>query len=146
VCSSDLGADTYIANTSLMNSAGVQNQLGSIRRWRSESDPGDGRTPRAIRSNHAFSMTNSTYYLFDASYIRVKNVSLSYSFPRELTERLSFGSLVVYADVANLFTFTDYPFYDPEASTSGNSITSSGLDYGTFPLARTYTFGVKLSF
>ncbi len=140
------GAETYIINASLMNSAGVQNQLGSIHRWRSESNPGDGRTPRAIRNNYAYSMSNSSYYLWDASYVRIKNVSLSYSFPRELINSLRLGSLLVYADVANLFTFTDYPFYDPEASTTGNSITSSGLDYGTFPLARTYTFGVKLSF
>lgn len=140
------GAETYILNNSLMNSAGVQKNLASIHRWRSESDPGDGRTPRAIRSNYAYSMATSTYYLFDASYVRIKNISLSYSFPKELIKRMSLGNLVVYADVANVYTFTDYPFYDPEASTAGNSITSSGIDYGTFPLARTYTFGVKLSF
>ncbi|OFX31868.1 MAG: SusC/RagA family TonB-linked outer membrane protein [Bacteroidetes bacterium GWF2_42_66] len=140
------GAYTYILNTSLLNSAGVQNQLASIHRWRSESDPGDGRTPRAIRNNYAYSLSTSSYYLWDASYVRVKNINLSYSFPKELINRISLGSLVVYADVSNVLTFTDYPGYDPESSTTGNSITSSGIDYGTFPSARTYTFGVKLAF
>jgi hypothetical protein len=127
-------------------SNGVQNQLASIHRWRSESDPGDGRTPRAIRSNYAYSMATSSYYLYDTSYIRIKNINLSYTFPRELISRAYLNGLTVYADVSNLYTFTNYPGYDPEASSSGNSITSSGLDYGTFPSARTYTFGIKLSF
>ncbi|MCG6189755.1 SusC/RagA family TonB-linked outer membrane protein [Maribellus maritimus] len=140
------GADTYLMNNAMMNSAGVQNQLASIHRWRSESDPGDGRTPRAIRSNYAYSLSTSSYYLHDASYVRIKNINLSYTFPGELLNRISMSNLTVYADVANVYTFTDYPGYDPDASSSGNNITSSGLDYGTFPLARTYTLGIKLSF
>lgn len=140
------GADTYLLNNGMVNSAGVQNQLATIHRWRSESDPGDGRTPRAIRSNYAYSLSTSSYYLYDASYVRIKNINLSYTFPRKLINRLSLSNLTFYADVANVYTFTDYPGYDPEASSSGNSITSSGLDYGTFPLARTCTIGLKLSF
>ena len=140
------GADTYLMNNAMMNSAAVQNQLGSIHRWRSEDNPGDGRTPRAIRSNYAYSLSTSSYYLHDASYVRIKNINLSYTFPRELLNKISLNGLTVYADVANVYTFTDYPGYDPDASSSGNNITSSGLDYGTFPLARTYTLGVKLSF
>ncbi len=140
------GADTYLINNAMMNSAGVQNQLGSIHRWRSESDPGDGRTPRAIRSNYAYSLSTSSYYLHDASYVRIKNINLSYTFPQELIRKIWLSGLTVYTDVANVYTFTDYPSYDPDASSSGNNITSSGLDYGTFPLARTYTFGIKLSF
>jgi len=140
------GADTYLMNNAMMNSAAVQNQLASIHRWRSASDPGDGRTPRAIRSNYAYSLSTSSYYLHDASYIRIKNINLSYTFPRELLNRIFMSGLTLYADIANVYTFTDYPAYDPDASSSGNNITSSGLDYGTFPLARTYTLGIKLSF
>ena len=65
---------------------------------------------------------------------------------RELLNRIFMSGLTLYADIANVYTFTDYPAYDPDASSSGNNITSSGLDYGTFPLARTYTVGIKLSF
>ncbi len=140
------GGSTYLLNNGMTNSAGVQNQLASIHRWKSEADPGDGRTPRAIRSNYAYSMATSSYYLYDTSYLRIKNINLSYTFPRELISRIYLNGLTVYMDVANVYTFTDYPGYDPEASSSGNSITSSGLDYGTFPTARTYTFGIKLSF
>ncbi len=136
----------YLGGVITTNSAGVQNQLGSIHRWRSESDPGDGRTPRAIRSNYAYSMNTSSYYLYDASYVRIKNINLSYTFPHNLINRISLNNLTVYMDVANVYTFTDYPGYDPDGSSTGNSITSSGIDQGTFPLARTYTFGVKLSF
>ncbi len=140
------GAYTYNYN-SLTNCAGVQNQLAIIKnRWRSETEPGDGRTPRAIRSNYAYSYTASTYYLYDSSYIRIKNINLSYTFPRVLINRLLLSDLTVYADVANVYTFTDYPGFDPDGSSYGNSITNSGIDYYTFPQARTYTFGVKLSF
>jgi hypothetical protein len=141
------GADTYyLGGVITTNSAGVQNQLGNIHRWRSESDPGDGRTPRAIRSNYAYSMSTSSYYLYDASYVRIKNINLSYTFPRELINRIALSNLVMYVDVANVYTFTDYPGYDPDGSSTGNQITKSGIDQGTFPLSRTYTFGVKLSF
>jgi hypothetical protein len=53
--------------------------------------------------------------------------------------------LLVYADVANLFTFTKYPGYDPESSSTGDNLTSSGIDYMTYPLAKTITFGIKLT-
>ena len=139
------GADNYFV-AAPTNCAGVQNQLATAHRWRSENDPGDGRTPRAIRSNYAYSMSTSTYYLYDVSFVRIKDVNLSYSFPREIINRIALSNLTVYLDVSNLYTFTDYPGYDPEASTTGNSITSSGIDNLTYPLTRTYTFGIKLLF
>ena len=76
------GADTYYLGGAITtNSGGVQNQLANIHRWRSDSDPGDGRTPRAIRSNYAYSQSVSSYYLYDASYVRIKNIDLSILFP-----------------------------------------------------------------
>jgi hypothetical protein len=136
-----------LAGETLINSAGVQNQLAMVdNRWKSEADPGDGLIPRAIRSTYAYGFTSSSRFLFDASYIRIKNINLTYSLPNNLVSRISLSSLSIFADVANVYTFTNYPGYDPESSTAGDNITNSGIDFLTYPLARTFTLGFKLSF
>jgi outer membrane receptor protein involved in Fe transport len=143
------GADTYLqAGIIFLNSAGVQNQLASLSmgRWRSESNPGDGIMPRAIRNNYANGFGTSSHFLFDNSFTRIKNVNLSYQLPQKLVSSIGLSNLSVYADVANLYTFTDYPGYDPESSTAGSNVVNAGVDYMTYPLPRTYTFGVKLAF
>jgi hypothetical protein len=115
-------------------------------RWRSESNPGDGIMPRAIRNNYANGFGTSSHFLFDNSFTRIKNVNLSYQLPQKLVSSIGLSNLSVYADVANLYTFTDYPGYDPESSTAGSNVVNAGVDYMTYPLPRTYTFGVKLAF
>ena len=142
------GADSYFrAGQMILNAAGVQNQvILTDRRWRSESDPGDGLVPRAIRNNYANGFGPSSRFLFDASFTRIRNVKLAYRFPEALVSRLSLGAVSVYADVLNLHTFTDYPGYDPESSTAGDNVVNAGIDYLTYPLPRTYTFGLNLTF
>lgn len=143
------GAYTYFqAGETILNSAGVQNQIAelSLYRWRSESDPGDGVMPRAIRNNYAYGFSSSSHFLFDSSFTRIKNVNISYKLPQKWVSRLSLGTVSVYADIANLYTFTDYPGYDPESSTAGDNIVNSGIDYMTYPLPRTYTFGIRSTF
>jgi len=143
------GAETYFMGGEVIYSlTGVQNQLAlSNNRWQSASEPGDGVTPRAIRNNFAYGFgTGTSRLLFDASYVRIKDINLTYNVPKKITSRLSLNSVAIFADIANAFTFTKYPGYDPESSTSGDNLTSAGIDYMTYPLARTYTFGVKLSF
>jgi TonB-linked SusC/RagA family outer membrane protein len=142
------GAQTYLnVGETLINSAGVQNQLAMVNnRWKSESDPGDGLVPRAIRSNTFLGMQQSSRLLFDASYVRIKEVTLSYDFPQSITKRLFMKGLNAYFNISNLYTFTDYPGYDPEASSTGDAVTKAGFDEGVYPLARTYTLGLKVSF
>ncbi|MDR1370661.1 MAG: TonB-dependent receptor [Dysgonamonadaceae bacterium] len=142
------GAQTYMnVGETLINSAGVQNQLTMVnRRWKSESDPGDGLVPRAIRSNTFLGMQPSSRLLFDASYVRIKDITLSYDFPQSITRHIFMKGLNAYFNVSNLYTFTDYPGYDPEASSTGDAVTKAGFDEGVYPLARTYTLGLKVSF
>ncbi|MEQ9437419.1 MAG: TonB-dependent receptor [Cyclobacteriaceae bacterium] len=131
----------------ILNSAGVQNQLAlSEGRWRSESNPGDGLVPRAIRNNYAYGFSSSSRFLFNSSFARIRNVNISYKLPQKLVSRWSLSNVSVYADILNLYTFTDYPGYDPESSTAGDNIVNAGVDYLSYPLPRTYTFGVNLTF
>ncbi len=142
------GAETFFqAGTIILNNAGVQNQLAlGDKRWKSESDPGDGYQGRAIRNNYANGFGTSSHFLFDASYLRIKNVNLSYRLPKAAISKLALSNASFYLNISNLYTFTDYPGYDPESSTAGNNVVNSGVDYLTYPLARTYTLGVNVTF
>ncbi len=142
------GAYTYIdAGAALLGSTAVQNNLiRTDRRWRSEADPGDGIMPRAIRSNHALGFGTSSHFLFENSFARIRNIKLSYELPKSLTSSLHLNNLNVYANVANVFTFTKYPGYDPESSITGDNVVNAGIDYLNYPLPRTYTLGIKTTF
>jgi TonB-dependent starch-binding outer membrane protein SusC len=143
------GASTYSDGVQLIYGlTGVQNCLTlALNRWRSESEPGDGMTPRAIRSNYAYGFgIGTTRMLFDNSFVRIKDISLTYDLPKNVISRLALNNLSVYFDISNVYTWTNYPGYDPESNTHGNNLTMPGLDYLTYPLPRTYTLGIKLLF
>lgn len=142
------GAYTYIeAGAAFLGATAVQNNLVlTDRRWRSEADPGDGIIPRAIRNNYALGFGTSSHFLFDNSFTRIRNIKLSYDLGKAVTKRMRLENLSVYANVANLFTFANYPGYDPESSTSGDNVVNAGIDYLNYPLPRTYTLGIRTSF
>ncbi|WP_299754146.1 TonB-dependent receptor [uncultured Pontibacter sp.] len=114
-------------------------------RWQQEGDVTD--VPRAtVFDPNNNNRSNSSRFIYDGSYTRVKNVVLGYTIPTSLTERIKLRSLRVYAQAQNLFTFTDYPGFDPEVNFAGTSNTTLGVDFYTFPQARTITFGVNVGF
>ncbi|WP_128546987.1 SusC/RagA family TonB-linked outer membrane protein [Larkinella soli] len=134
--------------TFMINNAGVQNQLREVyeNRYVSPAQPGNGVYGRSIRGSRNNNNVFSTSYLFDGSFWRIRNVSLSYTLPGSLTNRLKMNGIRVYATATNLFTITKYHGYDPEVSNSGDDLRAAGLDFGTYPQARTYTFGLNLTF
>ncbi|RYF26714.1 MAG: TonB-dependent receptor [Flavobacteriales bacterium] len=82
----------------------------------------------------------------DASFLRITNVTLGYSFPKKLLERFKYISRFrLYATVNNLYTFTKYSGFDPEASTRGSALTP-GLDYSAYPRSRYMLAGINVSF
>jgi len=141
------GADTYW-NSGLVRMFGTQNQSIIVEgRWKSEDEPGDGITPRSFKGNQALGDgANTSRLLFDSSFTRIKNINLSYQLPQKLVSKLSLSKLSVYTDIANLYTFTNYPGYDPESSTAGDDIVNAGVDGLTYPLPRTFTLGVNITF
>ena len=92
----------------------------------------------------------STRFLFDGSYLRIKNINLGYTFSNIGKQKIVIKSLRVYLSAQNLFTFTKYPGLDPEMQTSNNSTSegdlAKGIDWGTYPMARVFTLGFNLSF
>ncbi|MEJ7768293.1 MAG: hypothetical protein WKF89_10820, partial [Chitinophagaceae bacterium] len=131
----------------VLNAAGVQNQLTVVAdRWKSLTDPGSGVVQRAIRNDYAFGISNTSRYLFDGSFVKIRNINLSYNFQAAFIKRLKLQSLSVYADASNVFVFTDYPSFDPEGSTSGDNISKSGLDFFSYPNPRIFSLGVRVAF
>lgn len=118
-----------------------------LNRWRSEANPGDGNTNRANRKPQGNNGRTSTWHIEDGSYLRLQNLSLGYSLPNSLIERLGISKARLYISGNNLYTWSDYTGYNPEVNSAsrGNQLTP-GLDYGVYPLATTYSFGFNLSF
>jgi TonB-linked SusC/RagA family outer membrane protein len=80
----------------------------------------------------------STYYLKDASYMRLKNLQLGYNVPKALLKKVSIDYLRIYFSGENLFTFTNYPDYDPERAGDGN--------HAQYPHAKTFSLGLNVKF
>ena len=86
----------------------------------------------------------SSLFIENASYVRIRNFTLAYEAPEELINRLKLSRLRVYAGVQNIATFSNYTGYDPEAKSGGNL--SPGVDRGSFPNPRAFTFGINISY
>lgn len=109
-------------------------------RWTGEGT--SNRIPRFVRGDNV-NWQSSDLYVYDGSYLRLKNIQLGYTLPQHLTKKVFISSLRLYVAAENLFTFTKYHGFDPEISSGGTSL---GIDYGVYPQARTWTIGANLSF
>ena len=89
----------------------------------------------------------SSYELFDASYLRIRNVQFRYNIPPSVLKRMRLSSASLYVMGQNLYTFTKYFGYNPEANLYGNSVNPTyGVDQGSYPLSRTITVGTNINF
>ena len=114
-------------------------------RWQSAQQPGNGTVPRANTRTTGNNNQVSTRWVEDGSYFRIRNITLGYNIPRTLTQRAKIQSVRVYAGVQNALTLSKYLGYNPEVSGYEGPLTG-GVDYGSYPLARTYTIGLNLGF
>ena len=131
----------------IYNQEGNMNLMrGALERWRSEAEPGDGQTNRANRLQTGSNGQTSNWHLEDGTYMRVRNISLGYTFPKEWMSPFGVSNLRTYFSVQNPFTFTDYLGFNPEVNSRPDSALNPGEDYASYPLARVYTLGVNLSF
>ena len=109
------------------------------------SNPG-ATLPRATTGDPNDNDRLSDRYIEDGSYLRVKNITLGYSFPKKWLEKVKIENLRVQVNIQNLLTFTKYTGYDPEIGASTASVNVMGLDNGRYPSPTTYSFGVNLTF
>ena len=112
----------------------------ALNRWSPTNTDTDIPEARVSRS-----FVTSDRWVDDASYIRVKNISLGYNFSEALLSKINLSSARLYLSGQNLFTITDYKGIDPEVSYS-NSSSNIGLDYGSYPSVKSYTLGLNIEF
>ena len=88
----------------------------------------------------------SDRYIEDGSYLRLKNLSLGYTFPKSMLRKAKIETLRIYANFQNLATWTNYKGYDPEVGVSTTSANVYGCDNGRYPSPTTYSFGLNVTF
>jgi hypothetical protein len=118
---------------------GLENQSTNVlNRWEYEGH--ETVVPRALWGDPVGNSAFSTRWIEDGSYLRIKNVSLSYSIPEKF---LTFRNAQFYISANNLFTVSKYKGYDPEFAHSYSHL-EQGIDYGQTPQPRQFMVGVKL--
>ena len=122
------------------------NYLAGLSPW-SPTNPSTT-TPRLALQGGQNTIGNSTRYLEDGSYLRLKNLQIGYTVPKTLVSNVpGVSSLRLYLTSQNLFTATKYSGYDPETIGGlGGSLLTRGVDEGNYPNSRTFTIGAQLGF
>ena len=149
----------FVSGNDLYNQAGCymsangdwfDNQTkDQINRWQKAGDITDIPQARFGESNGT---RPSSRWIYDGSFLRLKDVTLGYNFPKELTTKAGIEQARIYVSGLNLLTWTNFPLYDPEVSgTTSNLTTTSqniqqGIWYYSTPQAKSLTFGISLTF
>jgi TonB-linked SusC/RagA family outer membrane protein len=138
------GQDYYIRNME-----GSGNQYAVIdQRYRSEQRPGNGHEYRASRGGSQSNSTRlSDYYLQSGSYFRCTNITAGVNLSQLFgIKKVGVNALRFYVSVDNAFTVTKYLGYNPEVDFNNGSNLTPGVDYGKYPLARSFNTGIKIQF
>ncbi|HSC37754.1 MAG TPA: hypothetical protein VLD19_07785, partial [Chitinophagaceae bacterium] len=122
------------------------NQMASVQnRWTPENI--HTTIPRYANGDPNNNERVSDRFVEDGSYLRIQNVTLGYTFPREMLRSIKFVTrLHVYFSAQNLYTFTHYTGLDPEIGSYNGNPLLTGVDVGRYPVPRTFTGGVNIEF
>lgn len=93
-----------------------------------------------------YNIKNSSYFVEDGSYLKIKNISLSYDVKSKLFDKWGITRLQPYVSISNLYTWTNYSGMDPEVNQWGNNGSVQGIDWGTYPHSRSFVFGLNVEF
>jgi hypothetical protein len=115
--------------------------------WKKQGDV--ALLPR-LNAGDTFSQQISTYFVEDGSYMRIKNVQLTYTVPTSVLKKIKLSSMQIYVQGQNLLTLTKYKGLDPDInirnSGADNQDTHMGIDEGAFPVAKSYNIGLRVGF
>ena len=89
---------------------------------------------------------DSDYFVEDGTFVKLRNVTLSYQLPSSVLKKAGIGNVEVYCTGKDLLTITGYSGYNPEVSRNGNSESFRGVDYNSYPSTLSVYLGVKVSF
>ena len=118
--------------------AAAYNQTTSVLdRWTGEGTGNS--TPRAVWGDPNQNSRVSDRFIEDGSYLRVKNITLSYTLPKQLTRKLQLENVRIYGSCDNVATFSGYSGFDPEVSVNG-------IDLNRYPISRSFSLGLNFNF
>ena len=144
-----VGNDIVNANTIANNTSASMTGISNITRaqydgrWR-KGNEANATWPKAAFDGYTRIWRFTDRYIEDGSYLRLKNVSLGYTFFPKKWKVIK--NINIYVSASNLFTITKYSWYDPDVNAYGSDVTRQGVDLFSYPSSRTYSFGLKLSF
>lgn len=139
------GSDIFYGNhAKLRGGITTRNQEAYVLdRWRSESNPGNGIVPRAVIGDPNNNNRASTNMVSSGDFLKLRQLSLGYSLPKNLSSKIGFKYMRFYASANNLLTFSKYHGFDPEV---GGDNLNRGIDNLTYPNSRSMVLGLKMGF
>ncbi|MFK7949587.1 MAG: SusC/RagA family TonB-linked outer membrane protein [Saprospiraceae bacterium] len=143
---SSIGNDVF--NATRIETEGMfsvkNGSAATLDRWQNAGDV--TRVPRAVFGDPNENSRISDRFIENGSFLRIRNITLSYNLPQSIVEKVKIQGLSLFASGQNLWILSDYSGYDPEVNRDGGSAISQGIDFGTYPQARIMTGGIKLDF
>ena len=116
-------------------------------RWQSPEDPGDGKTPRVnVNPTGGNVMFVSSLFIEDASFLRLRNINLKYTFPKQLFKSAPVKEASFFLTVQNALIISGYKGFNPEQSLNGVNPLTPGVEFNGYPLARVFTAGLTVAF
>lgn len=142
------GNDILNANTIANNTSASMTGISNITRHQYETrwtpqNVANAEWPKAAYDSYTREWFFSDRYIENGSYLRLKNVSLGYTWTPKWK---GVGAVNIYASASNLFTITNYSWYDPDVNAFGGDVSRSGVDLFSYPSSRSFSFGLKLNF
>jgi hypothetical protein len=133
------GNDVFNANRIYLESmSSAQNQMiTTLNRWQGEGT--SNTIPRAVHLDPNSNTRSSSRFIEDASYLRLKDVTLGYVLPEKIAKKIALDNLRLYVSCKNLFTVTNYTGFDPEVGIDG-------FDLGHYPVTQTFNIGIDIKF
>jgi TonB-dependent starch-binding outer membrane protein SusC len=106
----------------------------------------DAKAMWSLHSDNKIAITDALdYYLEDGSYLRINNITLGYTLPKNVLKKVHISKLRIYGTLNNIHTFSKYSGYDPEVSAT-SSLLTRGIDNSSYPRAKSVVVGVNLTF
>jgi len=138
------GADIFNEMKRSLDSSPIDQNFSTdqLRRWRKQGDITD--VPILVKTDPMLNNAISSRFVEDGSFIRLQHIAINYKLPTSILTKLKLSNANIGISAANLFTWGSYTGYDPEVSSSTNSL-AVGVDRGAFPRTRSYNFSLNFS-
>ena len=104
----------------------------------------DAKYPAPTRKNYEGTDLSGTL-IYKGTYVNIQNISFGYTLPKAWVKKASFSNVRIYSTIQNALFITKFPGFNPETNFKGDQTTSQGIDRGSYPLARTISFGINIS-